>query len=131
NRQVVVAQWGGQVVHPELVYAPISKLMIGQYQEAIEIIQEQMRSGAPQPSDAFYIGLAQCDLGNADKATQLLNIANTGDHQDIANLFVAQLAIKQGDRAKALTFIGKLDRSDQADLLAPFPVLVLEGEFVC
>src|SRR5262249_49978527 len=71
----LMTQWGLPSIY---LYVPLSKMLAGQYQAALDSLGEQLSSGGS--ANPFMIGLAQCNLGNYDDAKRAFiaaeNISN-------------------------------------------------------
>ncbi|MBC8171538.1 MAG: protein kinase, partial [Anaerolineae bacterium] len=129
TNRLLEASWGFGYLQLGRIYAPFSKLMLGQYQQALEILSEAASAGTAYVPGAsiFMTGIAQCSLGNDDAA----QTAFAYDQTMITKLFSAEIALKQNNRKEALKQLAIVQRNDQGDLLAPFATAVLNGEFGC
>jgi tetratricopeptide (TPR) repeat protein len=110
-----------------------SNLVLGQYEDTISAVGQVGGLGDIHlHDDAFMIGVAQCNLGNYAEAQAAYDII-LGRLTDfvLANLMAAEAQLRLGNRERALQQIAIIQRSDQADLLAPFAAAVMNGEFGC
>ncbi|HEX2618547.1 MAG TPA: hypothetical protein VHL11_00335, partial [Phototrophicaceae bacterium] len=121
--------WSSGYLQVSRIYAPFSKLILGQYQAALDILNEAARSGVGYVPGAsiFMTSIAQCSLHNDDAAL----VAMDYDTTTVMYLFKAEIALKQGKRDQAMKYLANIQRSDQGNTLAPFVAGVLNGEFGC
>lgn len=132
--RLLLTEWAmtisGSPSRPGTLYSPFSKLVIGQYQEARDIIVQQALAGVG--GDPFLLGLAQCGLGDFEKAQLAFSgISQRTSGGYITNLLKGLIDLKQGNQAAALGEIGVVQQSDQAELLIPFAAAVLNRDFEC